>query len=100
MNLTHISVALFTVAMSVDFLAMEVDAQSFTRPYSASSVIERVEFDFTTHRRLADGSDNWPTTWADDGQIYTAWGDGGGFGGTNSNGHVTLGVARLEGEPG
>ena len=29
-------------------------------PYPTSQVIERVEFDFTTHRRLAAGSDNWP----------------------------------------
>ena len=45
----------------------------------------------------APGSDNWPTTWADDGHLYTAWGDGGGFGGTNSDGRVSLGFARLEG---
>ena len=26
-----------------------------------------------------DGSDNWPMTWADDGELYTAYGDGYGF---------------------
>jgi hypothetical protein len=67
-------------------------------PYPPSPIIERVEFDFTTHRRLAPGSDNWPTTWADDGHLYSAWGDGGGFGGTNSQGRVLLGVARIEGD--
>jgi len=36
-------------------------------------------------------------TWADDGHQYTAFGDGGGFGGTNSDGRVSLGVARVEG---
>jgi len=66
-------------------------------PYPHSPVIDRVEFDFTTHRRLAEGSDNWPTTWADDGHLYAAWGDGGGFGGSNSKGRVLLGVARIEG---
>ncbi|WP_143549125.1 DUF4185 domain-containing protein [Rhodopirellula bahusiensis] len=66
-------------------------------PYPQSSVIKRVEFDFATHRRLAPGSDNWPVTWADDGHLYTAWGDGGGFGGTNSEGRVKLGVARIDG---
>ncbi len=67
-------------------------------PYPPSPVIDRVDFDFKTHRRLAPGSDNWPTTWADDDHLYSAWGDGGGFGGTNSQGRVLLGVARIEGE--
>lgn len=53
---------------------------------------------FGTPSELAPGSDNWPTTWADDGHQYTIWGDGGGFGGTNSLGRVSLGVGRLEGD--
>jgi outer membrane protein assembly factor BamB len=68
-------------------------------PHPPSPVIARMEFDFTTHQRHAPGSDNWPTTWADDGHLYSAWGDGGGFGGTNSSGRVLLGVARIEGDP-
>lgn len=68
------------------------------KPYLPSPVIERLEMDWTTHRRLAEGSDNWPTTWADDGNLYTAWGDGGGFGGSNSKGRVTLGIARIAGD--
>ena len=71
---------------------------SWPQPYLPSPVIQRIEFDWRTHRRLAEGSDNWPTTWADDGNLYTAWGDGGGFGGSNSLGRVTLGVARVEGD--
>ena len=67
-------------------------------PYPPSPVIAGVDFDFATHRRLAPGSDNWPTTWAADGHLYAAWGDGGGFGGTNSKGRVLLGVARIEGD--
>lgn len=69
-------------------------------PYPPSPVIKAVEFDFTTHRRLAPGSDNWAVTWADDGNQYAAWGDGGGFGGTNGDGRVSLGVARVEGDRG
>ena len=68
-------------------------------PYPPSPVIAGVEFDFRAHRRLAPGSDNWPVTWADDDRLYTAWGDGGGFGGTNGDGRVSLGVARVEGGP-
>jgi hypothetical protein len=37
-------------------------------------------------------------TWADDGHQYSAWGDGGGFGGSNSAGRVTLGIARIQGD--
>jgi hypothetical protein len=60
-------------------------------------VIKEVIFNFSDHEREAYGSDNWPITWADDDHQYTAWGDGGGFGGTNRNGRVSLGVARVEG---
>ncbi|MCH8042339.1 MAG: DUF4185 domain-containing protein [Planctomycetes bacterium] len=66
-------------------------------PYKASGVIRDVSFDFSTLRRLAPGSDNWPITWADDDHQYTSWGDGGGFGGTNERGRASLGFARVEG---
>ena len=66
-------------------------------PYPRSPVIAEVKFDFSHHDRRAHGSDNWPITWADDGHQYAAWGDGGGFGGTNKVGRVSLGVARVEG---
>jgi len=59
--------------------------------------IESITWDTSTFRHEAPGSDNWPMTWADDGYLYTSWGDGGGFGGTNSDGRVSLGVARVEG---
>ena len=36
-------------------------------------------------------------TWCEDGHQYTSWGDGGGFGGTNNEGRVSLGFARIEG---
>ena len=38
-----------------------------------------------------------PVTWADDDKQYLVWGDGGGFGGTNSIGRSSIGVARIEG---
>ncbi|NLT59038.1 MAG: DUF4185 domain-containing protein [Candidatus Hydrogenedentes bacterium] len=67
-------------------------------PYARSEAIIGIEFDFASHRRLASGSDNWPMTWADDGHQYTAWGDGGGFGGSNSEGRVSNGFARISGD--
>jgi hypothetical protein len=61
-------------------------------------VIERIDWDFGTLRRAARGSDIWAMTWADDDNLYTSWGDGGGFGGTNHRGRVSMGVARIEGD--
>jgi hypothetical protein len=50
--------------------------------------------------RKAHGSDLWPLTWAADGNLYAAWGDGGGFDGdSNETGRVSLGFARITGTP-
>jgi hypothetical protein len=66
-------------------------------PYRPSDLIERMDLDWSTYRHEAQGSDNWPTTWAADGNVYTSWGDGGGFGGSNTLSRVSLGIARTEG---
>jgi len=68
-----------------------------TSPYPASSVITGVSFDVAGRTSAAPGSDLWPVVWAADGNLYTAWGDGGGFGGTNNSGRVKIGVARVSG---
>lgn len=68
-------------------------------PYPPSQVIANITWDHANAVRLAPGSDLWPVTWAADGNLYTSWGDGGGFGGTNSDGRVSLGFARIEGPP-
>lgn len=62
-----------------------------------SPVIAGIRFDHGSHRREAPGSDNWPVTWAADGNLYATWGDGGGFGGSNQRGRVSFGTARIEG---
>jgi len=46
--------------------------------------------------RKARGSDNWPVTWADDGHLYAAYGDGWGFE-PKVQGKLSLGLARVEG---
>lgn len=48
--------------------------------------------------RLAPGSDNWPSTWADDDQLYTAYGDGRGFEPPVPE-KLSLGLARVAGVP-
>lgn len=68
--------------------------------YPPSSVFETINWDFSTLKTAAPGSDLWAVTWGADDNLYTAWGDGGGFGGTNSRGRVYMGVARIEGSPG
>jgi hypothetical protein len=65
--------------------------------YLPSPLIAKIVFDDRTARTLAPGSDIWPMTWAANDGLYTAWGDGGGFGGTDQKGRVALGVAELLG---
>lgn len=84
--------------------------QELSRPYleaaedhtnkkpGVAKVITGVTFDERTHRRLALGSDNWPLTWSDDDHQYAMWGDGGGFGGSDTVGRASFGVARIEGD--
>jgi len=79
-------------------------APDIRAPYPQSQVITGVQWDFSTllSHRKAIGSDIWPMTWAADGQLYAAWGDGGGFDGTEegrATGRSSLGFARIEGTP-
>lgn len=48
--------------------------------------------------RLADGSDCWPSTWGDDGNLYTAYGDGWGFS-PKTDIKLSLGLAKVSGDP-
>lgn len=68
-------------------------------PYPQSAVIRGVQFDppSTIVRRAFD-SDNWPITWADDDQQYTAYGDGRGFEPYTEH-KIGLGFARIAGGP-
>jgi hypothetical protein len=70
-----------------------------TPPYPHSTVIDRIVWEWNTRKTAAPGSDLWPITWAADGSLFTAWGDGGGFGGTDQDGRVSLGFARIDGPP-
>lgn len=79
------------VAVSADL------AEPATQP---SPLISGVTWDFEHLIRQAHGSDLWPVTWAADGDVYTGWGDGGGFeGDSDSRGRVSLGFARISGMP-
>jgi hypothetical protein len=79
-------------------------ALAATPPYPQSQVIAGVSWDLSTvtSLRKAAGSDIWPTAWAADGNLYGAWGDGGGFNGSPSSaatGRTSLGFAQITGTP-
>jgi CubicO group peptidase (beta-lactamase class C family) len=68
-------------------------------PYPASEVIQGVAWSpADTVLRKAQGSDNWPITWADDGRLYTAYGDGLGFE-PGVDKRLSLGFAKVTGGP-
>ena len=68
-------------------------------PYPPSPVIKGVKWaPAASIVRKAKGGDNWPITWADDGHLYTAYGDGNGFEPEIPD-KLSLGFARVEGGP-
>jgi len=89
--------SLITLLLAVIIFLSFTYTQAQTSPYPASTVFTGASFNFTAVQSAAPGSDIWPITWADDGNLYTAWGDGGGFGGTGDDGRVALGYGRVEG---
>jgi hypothetical protein len=60
-------------------------------------VVRGIAFDWSSYQSTAEGSDLWPLTWCEDDNQYTAFGDGGGFGGSNTEGRTSLGFARISG---
>ena len=77
--------------------AASLGAGPATRP---SAVIAGISWDFDHLVRQAHGSDLWPVTWGADDQVYTGWGDGGGFDGdSDRRGRVSLGFGRISGMP-
>ena len=75
-------------------------------PYSPSSIIRRVSFAPASKIvRQAWHSDNWPTTWAADGEQITSYGDGWGFlpedgASVRVERKLSLGFARIAGSAG
>jgi hypothetical protein len=68
-------------------------------PYCASSLIRSMTWDWAGGYRAAEGSDLWPVTWGQDGNVYTFFGDGGGFGGDDHRGRTSFGIAMLTARP-
>lgn len=91
-------VLLTVAAVCVAPVLRAADVES-KAPYPASTAIAHVHWDWATLQSAAPGSDLWPVTWLADDSLLCAWGDGGGFGGTDREGRVALGFARLDGTP-
>lgn len=64
--------------------------------YPYSKVIKSIRWHVDTYQSGAIGSDLFPTTWASDNKIYTAWGDGKGFSGDERR---SYGVSVISGVP-
>ncbi len=74
-------------------------AHAVSEPYPPSTVIRGLTWaPASTIVRQANDSDNWPLTWADDDNLYTAYGDGTGFAPKVPE-KLSLGLARIEGGP-
>ena len=68
-------------------------------PYQQSNLIKSILFGpRDSVVRMAKGSDNWPITWADDGDLYSAYGDGWGFD-PRTDIKLSLGIVKIEGNP-
>ncbi len=90
-------VVIFTAIASFYYLKSGTNL-AMVAPYPDSPLISDVDINWSTYIKKAPGSDNWPLTWAEDNHQYSSWGDGGGFNGSNANGRVSLGFARIEGD--
>jgi CubicO group peptidase (beta-lactamase class C family) len=87
------------IAESAGQSSTRPSAEKLEPPYPPSSVIPGLMWaPKETIRRAAEGSDNWPMTWADDDRQYTAYGDGWGFE-PKTREKLSLGVACVEGGP-
>lgn len=73
--------------------------RSESAPYPPSPVIAGISWEPAAGIvRRAEGSDNWPLTWADDDALYTAYGDGWGFE-PRVPAKLSLGFAKITGGP-
>jgi CubicO group peptidase (beta-lactamase class C family) len=80
-------------------LSVKTKSSRGAATYSESPIIKNVEWaQAKTIIRKAKGSDNWPITWADDDNLYTAYGDGWGFE-PKTKKKLSLGIVKVVGSP-
>ena len=80
-------------------LLILLSAPPQSAPYPPSPVISEIRWAPPAKIvRKAKGGDNWPLSWADDGNIYTAYGDGWGFAPRTPQ-KLSMGFSRIIGMP-
>jgi hypothetical protein len=68
-------------------------------PMERSGLIDSISFEPEDGIAIAaENCDNWPITWADDGAMYTAWGDGWGWDNMIEK-KLSNGITRIDGGP-
>lgn len=97
----YTSRAVFVALLGITVLMVPASAKNASLaspPYPPSLVITDLTWAPQSEiERQAQGGDTWPITWADDGNLYTAYGDGNGFSGGGSK--LSLGFAKVSGLP-
>jgi hypothetical protein len=88
----RLKICLIAILLGV---CIPLNVNAATQPYPSSQIITNLAWDFGGMSRAAVGSDLFPLTWADDDNLYTAWGDGWGF--SESGEKKALGVSRVSG---
>jgi len=88
----------FWEALATRLMQPLMDAIVDRAPYPPSQVVETVEFEPAASIRCeAIDSDNWPITWAADGEQYASYGDGWGFE-PRTERKLSMGFARISGQ--
>ena len=85
--------------MAIAILLSFEDVIAQQPPYPKSAVINGITWASKDKIiRKAKGSDNWPMTWANDGDLYAAYGDGWGFEPKITE-KLSTGFAKIKGTP-
>jgi hypothetical protein len=79
-------------------LVIIIPANVSAQPYPASDLITGITFGDPVKVSESRAGDNWPITWAWDGNMYTSWGDGQGPDHPNGT-RVSMGWAKVKGDP-
>tara|TARA_R110000764_G_scaffold145244_1_gene232979 strand:+ start:4103 stop:5164 length:1062 start_codon:yes stop_codon:yes gene_type:complete len=82
--------------MAVLAIMGEIKAQ--ISPYPPSPAVKFVTWDMTIKTQNGLGSDQWPMTWAEDNNLYAAWGDGWGWD-KGEEPKRSIGITRITGSP-
>ncbi len=87
-----------TALLGLNVRPAETSARNSIAPNPPSTILRSITWHWDAYVTAASGSDLWPVTWGPDNHLYAAWGDGGGFGGSDTDARVAMGIARIEGD--